>query len=219
MQSFSSSARSTQGPGALRRVPTRLVLVAGVHLALIYALMTGLGVHAFRVEPPSTTIRMLDPVVPPPEKFVPPDPSVTDAPVLTTEVPPLGEFEIPELPQPPARDPLPSGVDPGPRGGTSTPEPVVSAAAVDPHHPLTQPPYPLASIRNNEAGALSLAILIGIDGRVHDARVVQSSGSQKLDQAAVNEAKAHWHLLPATRNGVPFEEWLTLRVVFRLDGR
>jgi TonB family protein len=54
---------------------------------------------------------------------------------------------------------------------------------------------------------------------VHDAKVARTSGSDRLDQAAVSEAKARWHLRPATRDGRPFEQWLTLRVVFRLENR
>jgi hypothetical protein len=46
----------------------------------------------------------------------------------------------------------------------------------------------------------------------------QSSGSGLLDQAAISEARHHWRLRPATRAGVPFESWYTLRVVFRIEG-
>ena len=104
-------------------------------------------------------------------------------------------------------------------GGTAEPESVINAAAVDPHHPLTQPPYPMSSRRLAEEGALVLDILVGADGQVHDAKVSRSSGFDRLDQAALSEAKQHWRLRPATRNGVAFEQWLTLRVVFRLAER
>jgi hypothetical protein len=50
-------------------------------------------------------------------------------------------------------------------------------------------------------------------------KVAESSGSSRLDQAAMSEARSHWRLRPATRNGVPFEQWLTLRVVFHLENR
>jgi hypothetical protein len=35
----------------------------------------------------------------------------------------------------------------------------------------------------------------------------------------VSEALQHWRLRPATRNGSAFEQWLTLKVVFRLEDR
>jgi periplasmic protein TonB len=68
-----------------------------------------------------------------------------------------------------------------------------------------------------EEGALLLNILVGPDGHVRDAKVSHSSGFERLDQAALSEAKQHWRLRPATRNGAAFEQWLTLRVVFRLE--
>jgi protein TonB len=73
--------------------------------------------------------------------------------------------------------------------------------------------------RNSQQGAVALEILVGTDGRVRDAKVSQSSGFELLDQAAMTEAKQHWRLRPARRNGVAFEQWLTLRVVFRLEDR
>jgi protein TonB len=212
MNSLSSSS-------ALRRVPTRLVLVGGIHLALIWALMSGLGLHVLRLEAPSTTVRVIDQEAPPPEKFTPQVSLPQEAYVMRTVMPPPVDIVISDPPPPATADPLPPSFGPTPEVVASPPEHVVSGAAVDPRHPLTQPAYPMSAIRNNEEGALSLSILIGIDGRVRDAKVVQSSGSAKLDQAAINEAKTHWHLKPATRDGVAFEEWLTLRVVFRLEGR
>ncbi|HEY0339617.1 MAG TPA: energy transducer TonB, partial [Steroidobacteraceae bacterium] len=104
-------------------------------------------------------------------------------------------------------------------GGTAEPEPAISPAGVDLRHPLTQPPYPMSSIRVGEEGAIVVDILVGVDGRVRDAKVSRSSGFERLDQAALSEAKQRWHLKPATRNGVPFEQWLTLKVVFRLQDR
>ena len=67
--------------------------------------------------------------------------------------------------------------------------------------------------------ALLHALEVGTDGRVMDAKVAQSSGFPRLDEAAVKEARSHWRLRPAMRNGVPFEQWLTLGVVFRLENQ
>jgi periplasmic protein TonB len=54
---------------------------------------------------------------------------------------------------------------------------------------------------------------------VLEAKATQSSGSERLDQAAIKEARQHWRLRPATRNGVPFEQWLNVPVVFQLTER
>ena len=77
----------------------------------------------------------------------------------------------------------------------------------------------MASRHLAEEGALVLDILVGADGHVRDARVSRSSGFERLDRAAVSEALQHWRLRPATRNGSAFEQWLTLKVVFRLADR
>ena len=82
-----------------------------------------------------------------------------------------------------------------------------------------QPPYPPSEIRSGHEGTLTLELLVRTDGKVIDARVRKSSGFPMLDEAAVNEAKRRWKLLPATRGGVAVEDWTRLSVVFRLDQR
>jgi periplasmic protein TonB len=204
---------------SILRVPARLLVVVGLHIVLIWALLNGIGVRAPSAgQPPDIEGSMLPAKpVPPVEKFVPPDPT---QPVIHEEL----NLIPPEISQPPeletnAPEVIGSNrpVTDGP--GTARTQPVITAAAVDAHTPLTQPPYPLASIRSGEEGALALDILVGVDGHVRDAKVSRSSGSARLDQAALNEAKHRWRLRPATRDGTPFEQWLTLRVVFRLENR
>jgi protein TonB len=210
---------SLSSPGALRRVPTSLVLVAGLHFVAIWALINGLQVRIGLAPPPTITGSVLDTPAPPPEVFTPKDPTLTTTIVTLDPTPPpiIDPIESDVL-SPPVIEALPPQTGVGTAASIPTPA-VVLDAAVDPRHPLTQPAYPMAAIRTNEEGALSLAVLVGTDGRVHDAKVARSSGSDRLDQAAVTEAKARWHLRPATRDGRPFEQWLTLRVVFRLENR
>jgi protein TonB len=205
-------------PASVLRVPTRLVLVAGLHLVAIWALVNGIGMHAPGAAPPPDMVSNLIIEKPAPrvEQLIPPDPI---QPVIHPFVP-LPPLVVPP-PEPPTTaqltiDALPA-VPEGP--GTVQAEPTIAAAAVDPRRPLTQPPYPPASIRSGEEGAVALDVLVGADGQVKDAKVSRSSGSARLDVAAMNEAKTRWRLRPATRNGVPFEQWLTLRVVFRLENR
>jgi periplasmic protein TonB len=211
---------STHSLAALRRVPTPLVLVGGLHLAVIWALLNGLQIHNARsAGPDDITADVIDRPAPPvetpqPPQFEPREFRFTEPPtrqfvVDTTEsLPPVTLDDRPTAPQELQN-----------LGGSAEPQPVIHTAAVDPHHPLTQPPYPMASRRLAEEGALVLDILVSADGHVRDAKVSRSSGFERLDQAAVSEAEQHWRLRPATRNGVAFEQWLTLRVVFRLADR
>jgi periplasmic protein TonB len=205
-------------PASLLRVPTRLILIAGLHLVVVWALVNGIGMHAPGAAPPPDMVSnlIIEKPVPRIERLIPSEPI---PPVIHLLVP-LPPVVVPP-PDPPTSaqltiDSLPQ-VSEGP--GTAQTEPTIAAAAVDPRRPLTQPPYPPASIRSSEEGALALDVLVGTDGHVKDAKVARSSGSARLDGAAMNEAKTRWRLRPATRNGVPFEQWLTLRVVFRLENR
>jgi periplasmic protein TonB len=211
---------STHSLAALRRVPTPMLIVGGLHLAVIWALLNGLQIHnAPSSRPADMEAAVIDrpapPVeTPPSERFQPnqvlfKEPQLPPIVVPTTEAPPTVTLE----------DPPPLHMGPDTRGGSVDPEPVIHAASIDPQNPLTQPPYPMSSRHLAEEGALLLDILVGADGHVRDAKVSHSSGFERLDQAALSEAKQHWRLRPATRNGMAFEQWLTLKVVFRLEDR
>lgn len=213
---------SISSGAALRAVPTRLVLVTAVHVAAIWALINGLHLHALtNALPQVSEATVIDQQPTPTETFTPQDPKLQTE-TSFTDVKPVIDPIVDEKPSRGTDDPVftpPTGAGAVISIPTPTPAPVVTGAAVDPRHPLTQPPYPPAAIRGNEEGALNLSILVGTDGRVRDARVAESSGSSRLDQAAMSEAKSHWRLRPAMRDGVPFEQWLTLRVVFHLESR
>lgn len=206
---------------ALRAVPTRLVVVAGLHVAAIWALINGLHLHSLaNVLPQASEATLIE------RDPTPDDPVILQEPALRyqaaiTEVKPV--VDPIEEERPPREAEERGFTVPAAGSGTivpiPTPAPVITGAAVDPHHPLTQPAYPPGAIRSNEEGALNLSVLVGIDGRVRDVKVAESSGSARLDQSAMSEARSHWRLRPATRNGVPFEQWLTLRVVFHLENR
>ena len=204
---------------ALRRVPTPMLLVGGLHLAVIWALLNGLQIHnAPSMSPTDMVTDVIDRTTPLPD---PPRPQGVQLNKINFTEPPRQPVLVEETQIPPQvmTNELPLRVEPQNLGGSADPQPVITAAAVDRSHPLTQPSYPMSSIHLGEAGALALDILVGADGRVREAKVSKSSGYDRLDQAAVSEAKQHWHLRPATRNGVPFEQWLTLKVVFRFEDR
>ena len=53
-----------------------------------------------------------------------------------------------------------------------------------------QPEYPYGAKRRGEEGTVVVEVRIGPDGRVRDASVAESSGSRRLDQAAVQKHDA-----------------------------
>jgi periplasmic protein TonB len=205
----------------LRRAPPSLLVVGGLHLVALWALLNGLNIHPLAAHPQDMTGTVIDPDPRPRD----PPPPIDQPPIreITFTHESLAKVEIPivDIDMPPQQ--IDTGVtlrtEPEPAAGTAEPQPVIARASVDPRHPLSQPDYPMEARHFGEQGRLLLAILVGTDGRVLDAKATESSGSERLDQAAIKEARQHWRLRPATRNGVPFEQWLTVPVVFRLEGR
>ena len=84
---------------------------------------------------------------------------------------------------------------------------------VDPKRPVSQPAYPPASRRMGETGTVVMLLTVAENGRVIDAALDTSSGFDRLDQAALKEAKV-WRLTPGTINGTPATMRQKFRVVF-----
>ena len=95
---------------------------------------------------------------------------------------------------------------------------VTPLSAIQNGFPPTDDYYPDASRRLGEQGTALVKLCIGAGGRViGDPAVERSSGSSRLDQAAVRYAKAtSGHFDPATRNGAPITECVSLPIKFQL---
>jgi protein TonB len=177
----------------------------------------GLGLR-LSLEPPPPPLQATFQERTPPDVEPPPLP-----PVPTLGPSRVIELQPPDVALPP--DDLPtddtlraSAVVENP-GGSALPGPPRTPATADPRHPLTQPPYPSASIRFGEEGTVTVEVRVGTDGRVRESRLRHSSGFPRLDAAALAEARHAWRLKPATVDGVPVEAWYAVRVSFRLDRR
>ncbi|GFE83058.1 hypothetical protein GCM10011487_50580 [Steroidobacter agaridevorans] len=146
--------------------------------------------------PPPPKIETPPPFVPPPEIdiAITPDAPPTNAIQQTTNVKPTA-------PPPPVAQPAPVAR---------------TAPKSDSRRPLTQPEYPPSSRRAGEAGTVILEVYVLENGRVGEARVKQSSGFPRLDEAAVREVKRSWRLVPGTENGKPVPMWGQFAVTFKL---
>jgi TonB family protein len=80
----------------------------------------------------------------------------------------------------------------------------------------TLPPYPKESIHLKEEGRVKLAVTIGTDGAISRASVVEPSGYQRLDDAALQFVKSHWRWQPAMRAGKPVVATTRVSVLFDL---
>lgn len=110
--------------------------------------------------------------------------------------------------------------DPGPASTgivTDPPKPpVMIGATVDPRYADSlQPPYPSSEIRAQTEGKLTARVLVGVDGRVKAIEILRTP-SKGLSEATRRHALARWRFKPATRDGVPYEDWMTMTLNFRL---
>lgn len=78
------------------------------------------------------------------------------------------------------------------------------------------PRYPEVSRLRGEAGTTLLHVQINAEGKASDVNVSKTSGSSKLDQAAVS-AVLKWRFVPAKRAGVATSSWVTIPIEFSLS--
>ncbi|MDD2880653.1 MAG: energy transducer TonB [Rhodoferax sp.] len=77
------------------------------------------------------------------------------------------------------------------------------------------PVYPAISQRLGEQGKVVLRVLITKDGSARQAEIQESSGFDRLDQAALR-AVMGWRYVPGRRAGVPQDMWFNVPINFAL---
>jgi protein TonB len=179
-----------------------LGIVIGIHVVIVSALIVGLSNNQLRHVAVDLTTTMITKKVtaqdlPPPPVHVQPPPTVAlpPPPQIAIATPP------PQVVAPPTRVPPPVVPPTEPKTIART---------------HTTPPYPALSQRMGEQGITSLTCDIGIDGKPTACTVTKSSGSQRLDEAALSYVKDHYTWEPATRDGKPVPGKVQLEVVWDL---
>jgi protein TonB len=76
--------------------------------------------------------------------------------------------------------------------------------------------YPFFARILEREGTTELAFVVSADGTVRDVKVAKSSGSDGLDDAAV-ECVARWHYRPAVKDGQLVDAPMTVKVAWNLD--
>jgi TonB family protein len=191
-----------------------LVLVVALHMGVFYGLMTS-GFNIRKLIPSPFVTRILQephPQVLPP---LPPPPTFTHSKVEATipEFPQTRDVEEAEgmlpqsrsiqLPSPPTMPPhVVNRVLGGPGSG----------------FPNTDDFYPSAAKRMEEQGVATVRVCVDANGRLtSDPTTVQSSGSARLDQGALQLAKAgSGHYRASTEDGRPVNSCYPFRVRFQL---
>jgi protein TonB len=151
---------------------------------------------------------------------------------LVPPTPPTPMAVATASPQPSALAPAPAAALTAATAGdkaSSTATPSASSAATVPSTPRLElpssdadylnnpkPPYPPLSKRMGEQGKVVIRTLIGADGIAQDASIHQSSGFDRLDQAALATAR-RWRYVPGKRAGVAEAMWFNVPFNFVLE--
>ncbi len=190
-----------------------LMFVVGFHVLLIWGLMNGLARKAIELlpEPIETKIieqikpKMEEPPPPIPE-FEPPPPPYIPPPDIVIAPPPEPTHAITQVTE------VKPAAPPPPISG-----PVRETVRVAPKMDLKgsprgcrEPEYPSASERLGEQGTSSISLLIGTDSKVADSRVEASSGSKRLDAAAI-KAFSLCKFSVGTVDGKPEPTWFPIK--------
>jgi len=198
------------GRAGLRQRGPAAVVALGAMAALFSALVW-MNVHPHhKAQHRVIAVDMtLDPPAPPKAQprpheatvALPTTPVTTPQPVVS-ETPPIAPVAL--SPAPPAP---PAPAVQAPPAPVAAPAPPPKAAAPAEGGDLsakmlsfTAPTYPLESRRAKEEGTVTLSVVLGLDGRVAEIGVSGSSGSARLDKAAL-EAVRKWRWAPILRNG------------------
>ncbi|MYN07483.1 energy transducer TonB [Pseudoduganella aquatica] len=203
---------------------TGITVVAALHVALAVLVMSSSRITVFHL--PETTVDLVKEVVEPPRKveytdlpmdaprqpdiYVPPVPDHIPQQQSNVTARPLTDSAQPSTP-----GPVVASADTGAARVAPTRAPVHVAAVVDAAN-CAKPDYPKSALRNGDSGAVTLALLIGTDGRVADSKIVKSSGFRDLDRAA-QVGLGLCRFKPGTIDGVPQQSWTRMQYVWNLD--
>jgi protein TonB len=182
-----------------------IFIVIAFHVLLIWALANGLGrtLIDFVAPPPPIKLSPVEQKIVPPPLVEIPKPTIETQPKINIIPHQIAPIDIES-----AQPPLIVGT-----GDESVIAPSISKPKL---LRASKPDYPSAAARMGEEGATSLKLLINTDGRVADAQLVASSGSSRLDEAAIKHAKLNWAFSPCTEGGKAVSCWHQTKLVWQL---
>lgn len=181
-----------------------IIIVALIHVALGYALITGLAYNAVKkaiervttVDIEEEVPEEEEPPPPPPDEIVPPPPVAPPPPInVSVAPPPIQTVQTPPPPAPvipiarPAPPPAPPPAPSKARG--------VSPDGLARWSARIQENYPPRAVRDEIEGRVGVRVTVGPNGRVADCSVTSSSGSSILDDAACSGMRSYARFNPA----------------------
>lgn len=178
---------------------TALIIVALIHIVVIYALVTGLAYEGYKkVMQRVTAVDIKEEVKkeppPPPKKLdIKPPPLVVPPPKMNINISPVVQETVREAPPPPP----PIVFAPPP---AAPPPRFTAKGAVPKGNPgswATTNDYPSRALREEREGTSGFRVAVGPDGRVTDCQITSSSGHGDLDAAACENIRRRARFTPA----------------------
>lgn len=191
-----------------------LFAIIALHVFLAWVLATGLASRAIEMVAPPIQTQIVQQTK---QQLKPPPPPPPQLQRQQVEVPPpVVNINIPQAAQTHAITVVKKVVKAAPP--PPAPAHVTPLRAIARDFPSTDEYYPDASRRLGEQGTALVKLCIGAGGRlVGQPSIEKSSGSSRLDQAALRYAKAtSGHFQPETRNGQPVTVCTALPIKFQL---
>lgn len=204
--SFISPQKSSTG------TVTLIAVAILVHILFIWLLISGLAQKATAYIMQPMNASMIEEIKHIPKPEIPKPKIVQKVYVAKSEVtPPISTSSIQAT-----TAPIPPMETPPPSPPAALPAPVVNSAKIDMSGGCQRPQYPESSRIEGEQGSVTIGFLIGVDGRIKDNKIINSSGHRRLDLAA-RDALELCKFQPGTENGQPVESWAKIKYVWRLN--
>lgn len=160
--------------------------------------------------PPKPTPKPVPKPAPKPQAIKDPTPAPNAVTGTTEAQPPAPPIEAPP-PAPPSPPPAP------PAPPAPPPPPVIqlpSSNAAYLNNPAPQ--YPAISRRMGETGTTIVRAYIDEEGKPQELQLKQSSGYDRLDQAAMDTVRK-WRFKAGTSNGTPRPMWVNVPIKWELN--
>ena len=179
---------------------TALIIVALIHIVVIYALVTGLAYEGYKkVLQRVTAVDIKEEVKkeppPPPKKIdIKPPPMVVPPPKIsvTTQAPVMETVREAPPPPPIVLAPPPPSAPPPPRF-----QPKGAVPKGNPGSWATTNDYPSRALREEREGTSGFRVTVGPDGKVTDCSITSSSGHADLYAATCDNVRRRARFTPA----------------------
>lgn len=203
-----------------------LILMMALHQTAREPLVPAKPITVSLIAPPAPKPELLpviEPLKPEPKPKVKPTPKKVVQEIKTVDLPAPVQVEATAEPEPVKQAPKPviaESVVETPKAPPK-PEPTIEEKIEPPRFGVAylnnpQPDYPALSRRMGEEGRVLMKVLVASDGSAKTVDVEESSGSERLDKAAVNAVKK-WRFIPARKNNQPMDAFVLVPMKFSLN--